>query len=592
MAITDVFELFIGIAMFLFGMSLMGDGLKQVAGNKLEIILYKLTGSPVRGMLFGTGITTVIQSSSATSVMVVGFVNSEMMKLRQAIPVVLGAILGTSITGWVICLSRLEGASGWIALFSSTSLTCITAVVGVVLRLFSKSRMKNHIGDILLGFAVLMWGMSAMSGAMEPLRDDPIFINILTRFSNPLIGILVGAGFTCVLQSASAAVGILQVLTITGTIRFDIALPLIMGISVGAAVPVLLSAVGATRDGKRTAFSYLIANLCGVVLFATLFYGMEFFVDFPFLGDVVDMVTVATMNTLYRLVVVLVLMPLCRQIEAISGWLVPAFQQQEDQFNLVQLEERFIPHPALALEQSRKAIGDMACRARDNLFRALALRHKYTPADYKYIRNQEHAVDQYEDHLGTYLLKVNAGELDDASNKSLSTFLHTITDFERISDHAMNLADSAQELFNKKNPLSPSAREELSTIEGAITEIVTITFDAFLNNDLTQASRVEPLEEVIDNLCAQVKLRHVERMRHGACSLDAGFVFNDLVNNYERVADHCSNVAAAMIEIKSDSFDTHAYLHIVKRLKPENFELHYDEYAEKYALPEVLKRPD
>ncbi len=586
MTLTGVFELFIGISMFLFGMSLMGDGLKQVAGNKLEVILYKLTGSPFKGLLFGTGITTVIQSSSATSVMVVGFVNSGMMKLRQAIPVVLGAILGTSITGWVICLSRLEGASGWIALFSSTSLTCITAMAGVILRLFSKNRIKNHIGDILLGFAALMWGMSAMSGAMEPLRDDPTFINILTRFSNPLIGILVGIGFTCVLQSASAAVGILQVLTVTGTIRFDIALPLIMGISIGAAVPVLLSAVGATRDGKRTAFSYLISNLCGVVLFAVIFYGLNTVIDFPFMGKVMDLVTVAIMNTLYRLVVVIVLMPLYRQIETISGWLVPKGEQKPDQFHLVQLEERFIPHPALALEQSRKAIGDMASRARDNLFRAIALRHTYTPADYNFIRNQESAVDQYEDHLGTYLLKVNAGELDADSNKSLSTFLHTISDFERISDHAINLAESARELFQKKNPLSPAARDEIRTIEAAITEIVTITFDAFLQNDLTMASRVEPLEDVIDDLCAQVKLRHVERMRHGTCSFDTGFIFNDLITNYERVADHCSNVVAAMIEIQSDSFDTHAYLRTVKRLKLESFEIYYDEYADKYALTE------
>ncbi len=584
MELTGVFELFIGIAMFLFGMSLMGDGLKQVAGNKMEIILYKLTGSPFRGFLFGTGITTVIQSSSATSVMVVGFVNSGMMKLRQAIPVILGAVLGTSITGWVICLSSLEGASGWVALFSSTSLTCITAVVGAILRLFSKSRVKNHIGDVLLGFAVLMWGMSSMSGAMAPLKEDPTFIGILTRFSNPLIGILVGIGFTCVLQSASAAVGILQVLTITGNIRFDIALPLIMGISIGAAVPVLLSAVGATRDGKRTAFTYLLSNAVGVVLFGTVFYGGGLFWDYPFLGVVMNMSTVALMNTLYRLVVVLVLMPMCRQIEKITGWLVPECKVQENLFDLIQLEERFVAHPTLALEQCRKAIGDMAHRSRDNLFRALELLYHYKPTDYHYIKNQEAAVDQYEDHLGTYLLKVNAGELDADSNKSLSTFLHTITDLERISDHAMNLADSAKELYEKENPFSNTARVELKTIEGAVSEIVSLTIDAFLRNDLAQAARVEPLEEVIDGLCDQMKSHHVDRMKQGKCSFDAGFIFIDLITNYERVADHCSNIAAAMIEIETDSFDTHAYLRTVKRLKLERFEVYYDEYAQKYAL--------
>ncbi len=587
MAIKGILELFIGIAMFLFGMNLMGDGLKQVAGNKLEVILYKLTGSPIKGMLFGTGITTVIQSSSATSVMVVGFVNSGMMRLRQAIPVVLGAILGTSITGWVICLSNFDGASGWVALFSSTSLTCITAVVGVILRLFTKSRLKHHVGDILLGFSVLMLGMSTMSGAMAPIKENATFIGILTTFSNPIIGILVGVGFTCVLQSASAAVGILQALTVTGSIRFDIALPLIMGISIGAAVPVLLSAVGATRDGKRTALSYLISNLCGVILFAVVFYGLNAFIDYPFSGTIMDTVTVALMNTLYRLVVVLVLMPLYRQIGTISGWLVPESEQPEDLFNLVPLEERFIPHPTLALEQSRKAIGDMAGRARDNLLRALELLHHYVPTDYTYIKNQETAVDQYEDVLGTYLLKVNASELDADSNKNLSTFLHTIADFERISDHAMNLADSAKELYEKNNPLSSAARVELQTIETAVAEVVGITIDAFLQNNLSKAARVEPLEEVIDSLCNQLKLHHVDRMKQGLCSFDTGFIFNDLLTNYERVADHCSNIAAAMIEIESDSFDTHAYLRTVKRLKLESFEVYYDEYAEKYDLERV-----
>ncbi len=588
MTIKGIFELFIGIAMFLFGMSLMGDGLKQVAGNKLEVILYKLTGSPIKGMLFGTGITTVIQSSSATSVMVVGFVNSGVMRLRQAIPVVLGAILGTSITGWVICLSSLDGASGWVAIFSSTSLTCITAVAGAILRLFTKSRTKKHVGDILLGFSVLMLGMSTMSGAMSPLKDDPTFVNILTKFSNPFIGILVGICFTCVLQSASAAVGILQVLTITGTISFEISLPLIMGISIGAAVPVLLSAVGATRDGKRTALSYLISNVCGVILFAIIFYGLSVFIDYPFMGTIMTTVTVAAMNTLYRLVVILALMPLYKQIEAISGWLVRADEQKDDIFNLVPLEDRFISHPTLALEQSRKAVGDMADRSRDNFFRSLDLLESYTPKDYTYIKNQESAVDRYEDVLGTYLLKVNAGELDADSNKLLSTFLHTIADFERISDHAMNLAESAKELFEKENPLSIDARNELKVLQNAVSEVVNIAFDAFLHNDLSLAARVEPLEDVIDVLCDQMKLYHVERMRQGRCSFDTGFIFNDLITNYERVADHCSNIAAAMIEIDSDSFDTHAYLRTLKRLKLESFEIYYDEYAEKYSLDNII----
>ena len=585
MQLSNVIELLTGIALFLFGMSLMGDGLKQVAGNRLEIILYKLTGSPLRGMLFGTGITTVIQSSSATSVMVVGFVNSGLMKLKQAIPVVLGAILGTSITGWVICLSSLDGASGWLSLFSTSTLTCVAALAGIFLRMFSKDRFKNHLGDILLGFAVLMFGMSAMSGAVAPLKESEAFISILTTFSNPLIGILVGMAFTCILQSASAAVGILQALTFTGSISFEIALPLIMGISIGAAVPVLLSAVGATPDGQRTALAYLISNLLGVVFTAVVFYALNAMFQFTFMGTILSTASVALLNTVYRLIVVAVLLPLYQQIGQITRFFIrDKAGSDEDKYNLIPLEERFITNPALALEQCHNAIDDMAGRARNNLGLSLGLLHGYSQDTYAQVKAQEKSVDKYEDALGSYLLKVSAQELDDKENEYLSLFLRIITDLERISDHAMNLADSAKELSDKKTSFSDQAKQELSVVEQAIAEIVEMAITAFQNNDIPMTYRVEPLEEVIDYLCEECKLHHVERLRAGECVFDSGFVFNDILTSYERIADHCSNIAVAMVAIESDSFDTHAYLRSVKRLKLQSFAEFFEEYSSKYHL--------
>ena len=588
MSIESVTQLLTGIALFLFGMSLMGAGLKRVAGSKLEVILYKLTGSPFKGVLFGAGITAVIQSSSATSVMVVGFVNSGLMKVRQAIYIVLGAIFGTSITGWVICLSQMDAGSGWLALFSTDTLTCVAALVGIFFLMFSKNRFKNHLGEILLGFAVLMFGMSVMSGAVEPLKKSETFIGILTKFSNPLIGICVGIAFTCILQSASAAVGILQALAGTGAITFDIALPLVMGISIGAAVPVLLSAVGASANGKRTSYAYLISNVLGVIVGASLFYGIHALVRFSFMGLVMDTVSVALLNTVYRLVVVLLLAPLARQIERISVWMAPDTKREaKDSSELLPLEERFLSHPALAVEQSRNAINDMAMKARDNLLSACGLLRNYSDSGYEHIRKQEALVDGYEDRLGTYLLKVNTHELDADQNASVGKFLHTITDFERISDHALNLAESAKELHDKNTAFSPAATQELSVLGSAVEEIVNISISAFLTGDLKLAARVEPLEEVIDNLCGEIKLHHVNRLQSKSCTFASGFAFNDILNSYERIADHCSNLAVAMIAIESDSFDTHEYLNSVKKLKDETFSAYLQEYSWRYSLSEA-----
>ena len=585
MNISNIIELITGVALFLFGMTLMGEGLKQVAGNKLEVILYNLTGKPLKGLLFGAGVTTVIQSSSATSVMVVGFVNSGIMKVRQAIPIVLGAIFGTSITGWVISLSGINAGSGWLKLFSTDTLTCFAAMVGIYFRMFSKDRFKNHLGNVLLGFAVLMFGMSVMSGSVAPLQESEVFISILTKFSNPVLGILVGIVFTSILQSASAAVGILQALAMTGSIQFDMALPLIMGIAIGAAVPVLLSAVGATTDGKRTALAYLTSNTLGVISTATVFYGLNAILNFSFMKETMTMTTVAALNSIYRFVVVAGLFPLNRQLEAISKRLVRSRNEIDtDDLPLKPLEERFLNYPSLAVEQCRDAINDMAVKAKENLFLSFGLIHDFSQENYERVQQIENTVDRYEDKLGTYLLKITCNELTEDQNESTGKFLHTITDFERISDHAVNLAESAKEIHEKEIVFSPDAERELRVVGDAVAEIVSMAIDAFINNDLQLSAKIEPLDELISNLCGELKLHHVQRLKSGLCSISSGFVFNDILNDYERIADHCSNIAVAMIALESDSFDTHAYLDSVKQLKAETYAKYFESFSRKYVI--------
>jgi len=572
----------------LFGMYLMGDGLKRVAGNRLEIVLYRLTSTPLKGVLLGTGVTAVIQSSSATSVMVVGFVNSGMMKVRQAIGIVMGAILGTSVTGWILCLSDIGGcsASGWVEIFSTATLTGIIAVVGIILQMFTKNQTKQHVGGIMLGFAVLMFGMQAMSSAVAPLKESAAFIGLITTFSNPLVGILAGILVTSVIQSSSAAVGILQALAITGAIDFSVAYPLILGIAIGAAVPVLLSAVGATTDGKRTAFIYLLVDVLGVLIWGSIFYIVNAAVGgFSFMSLTMTTVSVAFVNTLFRFVTVLVLTPFIGKLEKLVDLFIkdkPDARRETEDFN--RLEERFVDHPALAIEQSRLTINSMARRAQENLYASIALLGNYTDDGFQRVKDSEDAIDGYEDKLGTYLVKVTAQELADKQNEDVSKFLHTISDFERISDHALNIAELAQEIHEKNMRFSPAASHELTVLQGAVTEVLSTAVEAFISNDMDTAYHVEPLEELIDNLCDEMKLHHIERVQKGICTLTQGFVFNDLLTNYERVSDHCSNIAVAMIELESDMFETHSYLDGVKEMHSHSFDRYYEEFSKKYSL--------
>lgn len=584
LSISNVISLLGGVALFLFGMSLMGDGLKKVAGNKLELVLYRLSGTPVRGLLLGTGVTAVIQSSSATSVMVVGFVNSGMMKLKQAISIILGALIGTSVTGWIICLSSLEG-NGWVSLLSTSTITAAVAVAGIVLRMFSSKQSNHHLGDIMLGFAVLMYGMQAMSSSVAPLKGSPAFISLLTSFSNPLIGILVGAAFTSILQSASAAVGILQALSMTGAINFAVAYPIILGIAIGAAVPVLLSALGARVEGRRTALAYLVIELAGVIVCGGVFYALDYFMDFGIKYMVLDTVGVAAVNTVFRLITALVLLPF---LDALA-WLVSFFvkgspSQRTADGEFDRLDQRFLMHPALAIEQSRITVNSMARISKENALAALSQFQQYDEHEIKEIERREDLVDRYEDRLGTYLVKLNTRELDKQQNEIVSKILHTLSDFERISDHALNLAESAQEIHSKELRFSNDAAHEMLVLSSAVSEILDLSFSAFIKEDESLAYKVEPLEEHIDHLCDEMKLRHVERLQNGHSSLSQGFVFNDILTNCERVADHCSNIAIAMIELSSDNYSTHGYVLDLKNQRSHDFDKLYSQFAEKYSI--------
>ena len=582
MGISDIIALLSGIALFLFGMGLMGNGLKKVAGSRLELILYRLSNTPLKGVLLGTGVTAVIQSSCATSVMVVGFVNAGMMKLKQAIGVILGAILGTSITGWVISLSYIEGGSGIGQLLSTSTLTGLAAVIGILLRTFSKKSTKQHVGDILMGFAVLMFGMSTMSGAVSGLGEQAWFVGTLQSLSNPLLGILVGAAFTALLQSASAAVGIVQALSVTGAMRFDAALPLLMGIAIGAAFPVLLSALGAKAEGKRTALVYLVSEVISVLICAALFYLADTIFRFSFTQTVMNPFSLAFVNTVLRLAMVLLLLPFTDVLEALVKLLVP--EKQDEAPLALRLEERFLTHPSLAIEQSRLTINDMAECAKEALGEALALLVRYTETTFTRVEQLESDADRYEDALGSYLVKLTGREMSDQQNEDVSKFLHTLTDLERISDHALNIAQSAKELNEKQLQFSDDAQRELSVVCRAVREVVRLTVQAFTENDLTLAVQVEPLEELIDQLVDKVKRHHIDRLQKGQCTIQQGFVLNDLLTSLERVGDHCSNVAVDMIELAEDDFATHEYMSRLKDKKSPEFLEALDTYRARFSL--------
>ncbi len=590
MGITSILSLLSGVALFLFGMSLMGDGLKKAAGEKLELILYKLTSTPIKGVLLGTAVTAIIQSSSATTVMVVGFVNSGMMKVAQAIGIIMGANIGTSITGWILCLSYIEGSSGIAQLLSTTTISAVVSIIGILFKMISKKGTYKNVGDIMLGFSILMFGMQSMSGAVSPLKENPHFVNMLTMFSNPFMGILVGIAFTAVLQSASASIGILQALSVTGAITFASAFPITLGIGVGAACPVLLSSIGTNKNGKRTALIYLMNDLFGMVFWAVVFYSVNAVVRFGFMDMTMSPIAIAILNTVFRLATVVILFPFIKWIERLVFRLVKDTQEdREEQADFDLLEERFLRYPALAIGQSHTAMNGMARKARKNIVRAMGLFDNYTEDRYNKVQEKENLIDKYEDKLGTYLMQLTGRDMTENQSKQVSIFLHTISDFERLGDHAVNLSKSANELYEKKISFSDEATYELSVLGGAVKEILEVTVDAFSDDDVGEAIRVEPLRELINVLCNELKSRHITRLRNGKCELKQGFAFNNILTDFERIGAHCSNVAVALLESEAEDFDTHEYQKSIREMNNVMYRELYEAYELKYDISKTKK---
>ena len=582
----NIIALLGGVALFLFGMSVMGNSLKKVAGSKMEMILYKLSGNTLKGVLLGTGVTAVIQSSSATSVMVVGFVNSGMMKVRQGIGIVLGAILGTSVTGWVLCLNSLGGSGASIAQYFSTEiLTGAVAVIGIIFWMFAKKNSLKNVGGIMLGFAVLMFGMTSMSGAIAPLREDPAFVNMMMRFSNPILGVLAGALITAVIQSASASVGILQALAVTGALEFDMAFPILMGIGIGAAVPVVLSALGASVNGKRTAFVYLIIDVIGAVVIGVLFYVLDAIFHFSFMTARMTMVTIALVNTLYRFLIVVLLSPAVSLLEKLIVKLFPEGKEAaEEQADMDRLEPRLLDHPAMSIAQSRMVIDNMAEKAKESVSSAISVRKQYDKNQLKTVFELEGVMDRYEDKLGTYLVKITSRHLDEKQSREVGKYLRVLSDFERISDHARNIGEAVEEIAEKKMVFSASAEKELGILEGAVQEIMEVSIQAFVEDDFDKALQVEPLEETIDDLCDAMRSHHIERVSRQECTLELGFVFNDLIVDYERIADHCSNIGLDVLEGSERAKGMHEFFENMDYRQNEIFQKYFKEYKKKYSV--------
>ena len=586
MTIFNVFSLFGGLALFLFGMDIMGKALEKQAGGQLQKILSKLTDNPIKGFFLGLCVTAVIQSSSATTVMVVGFVNSGIMELHQAIGVIMGSNVGTTVTSWILGLSGLQGDSFLIQMLKPTSFSPVLAFIGIILYM-GKNEKRQGIGTIMVGFAILMTGMSTMSAAVAPLQHEAWFTNLFVRFSNPILGVLVGAIVTGVIQSSSASVGILQALSSTGVITFGSAIPIIMGQNIGTCVTALLSSVGANKNARRAAMVHLYFNIIGVTLFLAVFYSLNAVLHFTFVNDTVTAWGIAVVHSIFNLTATAVLLPFANVLEKLAIATIPDDAKQE---SFALLDERLLNTPSVAVERARSATADMAELARVGVIQAMSLTHTWNDELAQKVREEETKVDQYEDALGTYLVKLSGRELNHADSQSVNTLLHTISDFERISDHSVNLLESAEEMHTKNVDFSKDAREELQVLEDAVQDTLNRTTDAFRKGDLHLASKVEPLEQVVDELVRAIKARHIARLQAGSCSIEYGFILDDLLTNYERVCDHCSNVAVAQIEVAQDSFDTHAYLNDLKSghdsKESEQFQRRLDRYRERYLFPE------
>lgn len=578
-----------GLAMFLYGMQVMGDGLAKVSGGKLEKILENLTSNPVKAVLLGAGVTAVIQSSSATTVMVVGFVNSGIMKLSQAVGVIMGANIGTTITSWILSLSGIESSNFFIQLLKPTSFSPVLALVGVVFILFLKDSKKKDIGSILIGFAVLMYGMDTMSAAVKPLADVPEFTNILLKFTNPVLGVLAGLILTAVIQSSSASVGILQALCMTGAVRYSAALPIIMGQNIGTCVTALISAVGASKNAKRAAMVHLYFNIIGTVVFMAAFYLINAAINLPFMNVAANPAGIAVIHSIFNITATLVLLPFSKGLVKLACLTIrdsaedSAVSEEDQEFMI--LDPRFLEKPGFAMEQSRNAARKMAEESHNALDMAFRLLDDYSDEVAVRVEEIEAKVDRYEDELGTYLIKLNRKDLSETDSHSLSIMLHCIGDFERISDHALSIMKSAREMNQKKAVFSEKAVEELHVLEQAVEDIVETAYLVFSKQDVALAETIEPLEEVIDELSKELKRRHVKRLRAGTCTIEMGFILSDITTSLERIADHCSNIGVCVTQVREDLYDTHSHLDDLKNTPDERFYHDLEAVRTRYVLP-------
>lgn len=580
MDIFKLFSLFGGLAMFLYGMNVMGEGLEKLGGGRFEKILEKLTSNPIKGVVLGAAVTAVIQSSSATTVMVVGFVNSGIMKLSQAIGIIMGANIGTTITSWILSLSGIEGDSFWIQLCKPANFTPVLALIGIILTMAAKSDKKQNIGTIFIGFAVLMFGMETMSSAVAPLKDVPQFTNILTLFQNPVLGVLAGAVLTAVIQSSSASVGILQALSATGQITFGAAIPIIMGQNIGTCVTALISCIGAGKNAKRAAMVHLYFNIIGTVLFLVIFYTADAFIHFQFTDGPVNPFRIAVVHTIFNIAATAVLLPFNKLLEKLARMTI---KEGTDSSGFAILDERFLQTPSFAVEQCMTLATNMAYIAKDCFTLVQECVAKYSEKNGKQIIENENMADDYEDALGTYLIKLSAQKLIAADARKASILLHAISDFEKITDYTADLVFTAREKHDKEVHFSEKTRQEITIMVNAVGEIIDLTISAFSGNDITLANKVEPLEDVIDILRNDLKTRHIKRMQEGRCSVTQGFIFTDYITALEKISDHCANVAAAIIELNNENYDVHNVMS--HRRNDEGYKALREYYIKKYALP-------
>ncbi|MCI2000762.1 MAG: Na/Pi cotransporter family protein [Clostridia bacterium] len=581
MDIFSVIALLGGLAFFLYGMHVMSGGLEKISGGKLEGILRQMTSNPIKSLMLGAGITVAIQSSSAMTVMLVGLVNSGIMQLGQTIGVIMGSNIGTTLTAWLLSLAGINSSVVWIKLLKPENFAPIAAFIGIIMIMSSKSLKKKDIGSILVGFSVLMYGMVIMGQAVSPLADMPQFSGMLTAFKNPFFGVIIGAVFTGIIQSSAASVGILQALSMTGSITYSMAVPIIMGLNIGTCITSLLSSIGVNRNAKRVAVVHISFNVIGTVFCLIVFYILKNIFDFTFIESSITPIGIAAVHSIFNIVTTLLLLPFTKVLEKIAYFVI---KEDNTEVKYTFIDDRLLNTPAVAVSESNNLTIDMAALAMANLLDAISLFNKYDEKKAAKIIENEDALDNYEDKLGTYLVKLSGKAISYSDTKHVSKMLHTISDFERLGDHAVNLRGSAKEIYQKDIVFSKAAQKELNVLTKALKEILDITFKAFKNNDTVLAKEVEPLEQVIDGLIGDIKSHHIDRLQNGICTIQMGFVLSDVLTNYERVSDHCSNIAVAIIETNSGSFDTHEYLNRIKYSGDEEFNERFKEFSDVFHL--------